>query len=117
MTETVEILVRRFYEEAWNRWDDTVVDGLLAEDFVFRGSLGDETRGREGWRGYRDTIRRAVPDFHNEIVWATEATHPALPGVIVHGTAVIEWLEGQRFLIHRARTDHPEFPTRSPSSG
>jgi hypothetical protein len=42
--------------------------------------------------------------------WTTEATHPAFPGVIVHGTAVVEWLEGERFLIHRARTDHRDFP-------
>jgi hypothetical protein len=42
--------------------------------------------------------------------WATEATHPAFPGLIVHGTASVEWLEGERFLIHRARTDHPDFP-------
>ena len=42
--------------------------------------------------------------------WTTEATHPAMPGVVVHGTAVVEWLEGERFLIHRARTDHPDFP-------
>jgi hypothetical protein len=42
--------------------------------------------------------------------WTTEATHPALPGVVVHGTAIIEWLEGERFLIHRSRTDHPDFP-------
>ena len=41
--------------------------------------------------------------------WTTDATHPALPGVLVHGTDVIEWLEGERFLIHRARTDHPDF--------
>jgi hypothetical protein len=42
--------------------------------------------------------------------WITAANHPALPGVVVHGTAVIEWLEGERFLIHRARTDHADFP-------
>lgn len=42
--------------------------------------------------------------------WTTEATHPAVPGLVVHGTAEITWLEGERFLIHRARTDHPEFP-------
>jgi len=29
--------------------------------------------------------------------WTTEATHPAVPGVVVHSTVVIEWLEGQRF--------------------
>ena len=42
--------------------------------------------------------------------WTTEATHPAAPGLIVHGTVEIEWLEGKQFLIHRARTDHPDFP-------
>jgi len=42
--------------------------------------------------------------------WTTEATHPMMPGVVVHGTAVIEWLEGERFLLHRARTEHPKFP-------
>jgi predicted ester cyclase len=66
-TEEAE-LVRRFYGDAWNRWDDTVVAELLAESFAFRGSLGDEVQGRAGWRAYRDAIRRAVPDFHNEIV-------------------------------------------------
>jgi hypothetical protein len=42
--------------------------------------------------------------------WTIDVTHPALPGVVAHGTAVVEWLEGERFLIHRARTDHPDFP-------
>jgi hypothetical protein len=42
--------------------------------------------------------------------WTTEATHPAMPGVVVHGTATFEWLEGQRFLLQPARTDHPDFP-------
>lgn len=30
--------------------------------------------------------------------------------MVVHGAAVIEWLEGERFLIVRARADHPAFP-------
>jgi hypothetical protein len=42
--------------------------------------------------------------------WTTDATHPALPGVVVQGTAVIEWLQGERFLIHRAHVDHADFP-------
>jgi hypothetical protein len=42
--------------------------------------------------------------------WTTEATHPAIPGVVVNGVTIIEWWEGERFLILRARTDHPEFP-------
>jgi hypothetical protein len=42
--------------------------------------------------------------------WTTEATHPAMPGLVVHGTVEMTWLEGERFLIHRARTDHADFP-------
>jgi hypothetical protein len=51
-----------------------------------------------------DPLRRLVG------TWTTEATHPALPGVVVHGTAAVEWLQGERFLIYRAANDHPDFP-------
>lgn len=68
MGTEIEDLVGRFYRELWNNWDDAAVDEVLAADFVFRGSMGNETRGRDGWRGYRDTIRPGAPDFHNEII-------------------------------------------------
>ena len=42
--------------------------------------------------------------------WEIEATHPMFPSTVVHGTAEFEWLEGERFLLQRSRTDHPEFP-------
>jgi steroid delta-isomerase-like uncharacterized protein len=63
-----EHLVRRFYAEAWNRWDEDAADEIIADDFRFRGSLGSEVEGRDAWRAYRDRIRHAVPDFHNEVV-------------------------------------------------
>lgn len=42
--------------------------------------------------------------------WDIEATHPAFPGLLVRGTVEIEWLEGKRFLMHRSRVDHADFP-------
>jgi hypothetical protein len=42
--------------------------------------------------------------------WTTEATHPMVPATVVHGQSVFAWLEGERFLIARARSDHPDFP-------
>jgi hypothetical protein len=42
--------------------------------------------------------------------WTTEGTHPARPGLVIRGTSTFEWLEGEQFLIQRARTDQPEFP-------
>lgn len=60
-------LVTAFYEDLWNRWDDTAVNRVLSNDFTFRGSLGLQTRGREEWRRYRDLIHASSSDFHNEI--------------------------------------------------
>ena len=61
-------LVGDFYELLWNRWDDDAVEATLAPGFRFRGSLGQETTGRDGWRAYRDKVRRGAPDFDNEVV-------------------------------------------------
>jgi len=41
--------------------------------------------------------------------WTTEATHPAVSGVL-RGSVHVEWLDGARFLSHRSKSDHPDFP-------
>ena len=64
----IKILVGRFYTELWNQWDDAAVEQVLDSDFAFRGSMGTETSGLDGWRAYRDAIRHGSPDFHNEVV-------------------------------------------------
>jgi predicted ester cyclase len=66
--QTARDLVTRFYHRLWNEWDDAAVDEVLSAGFLFRGSLGDQTEGRDGWRRYRDKIRAGSRDFHNEIV-------------------------------------------------
>jgi steroid delta-isomerase-like uncharacterized protein len=60
-------LVRRYYEDMWNRWDFGLADELLGEAIEFRGSLGISVQGREGFREYMRSVRRAFPDFHNHI--------------------------------------------------
>lgn len=60
-------IIRRFYEELWNRFDKAKIAELLTEDFRFRGSLGQETRGRDGFVGYMDMVARGFPDFTNRV--------------------------------------------------
>jgi steroid delta-isomerase-like uncharacterized protein len=60
-------LVRRYYEELWNRWDFALADEILGEGLGFRGSLGVSVRGREGFKDYMRTVRGAFPDFHNRV--------------------------------------------------
>jgi len=61
-------LIRTFYDECWNKWNDTLVDDTLDTAFVSRGSLGQQVTGLDGWRGYRDRIRHGSPDLHHELV-------------------------------------------------
>jgi steroid delta-isomerase-like uncharacterized protein len=63
-----QLLVRVFYDELWNAWNDARVEEVLDESFQFRGSLGQSTVGRDQWRSYRDSVRTASADFHNEVV-------------------------------------------------
>jgi predicted ester cyclase len=68
MTAPIRDLIERFYGELWNKWDDAAVDDTLSPTFTFRGSLGQETSGRQEWRDYRDAVRAGSSNFHNEIV-------------------------------------------------
>jgi steroid delta-isomerase-like uncharacterized protein len=79
-------LVRSFYDELWNRWDDTLVDDVLSPDFAFRGSLGTSTVGRDGWRTYRDTIRSGSADFHNHAVTVVAEDTCAAARLLYSGT-------------------------------
>jgi predicted ester cyclase len=65
---SIGALIEKFYGEMWNRWNDAAVEDTLSPGFTFRGSLGQETSGRQGWRQYRDLVRGGSADFHNEIV-------------------------------------------------
>lgn len=68
MTEqTNRQLVERFYGQVWNQWDADAAREILSPDIVFRGSLGVDVRGHDGFLGYVALIRDAFPDFHNEI--------------------------------------------------
>jgi predicted ester cyclase len=68
MVTSIGGLIERFYGELWNRWNDAAVEDTLSPGFTFRGSLGRETSGRQGWRQYRDLVRSGSADFSNEIV-------------------------------------------------
>ena len=60
-------LITRYYEQMWNRWDFDLADELIAEEFVFRGSLGREMRGRDEFKRYMRLVQTAFSDFHNRI--------------------------------------------------
>ena len=63
--------VQRFYEDIWNKHDKSVIPFVLHKEFKFRGSLGDEKQGHDGFSEYLDMIHDALKEYTcviNEIV-------------------------------------------------
>jgi hypothetical protein len=50
-------MVERFYYEVWNEADEAAAREALDPDFRFRGSLGQERLGHDGFIGYMRSIR------------------------------------------------------------
>jgi steroid delta-isomerase-like uncharacterized protein len=66
-TPSPEMQVRRFYVELWDAGEAAVAHEILAADFRFRGSLGPERRGVEGFLGYWRDVRGALTDYRSDI--------------------------------------------------
>ncbi|MEO4042465.1 ester cyclase [Hoeflea sp. CAU 1731] len=56
-------LVESFYADVWNRRDVDAARRILATDFRFRGSLGPEKRGVDGFVTYLDAVHTALGGF------------------------------------------------------
>ena len=56
-------LIERFYHEVWNRADEVVAREILHPEFCFRGSLGEEKRGPDGFITYLRMIHAALSKY------------------------------------------------------
>jgi predicted ester cyclase len=64
---TATELVERFYNLVWNKADETEARRILARDFRFRGSLGPELRGPDGFIAYMRSVHAALDGFTCQI--------------------------------------------------
>jgi len=60
-------LIRRYYDDLWNKWDLSVADEIMSPAISFRGSLALTANGLGGFKEYMCLVRAAFPDFHNAI--------------------------------------------------
>ena len=66
MSDTQQ-LVRRFYEEIWNNQNFHAAGELLAENLLFRGSLGATTHGRFEFIDYVKFVTTGLSSYHCHI--------------------------------------------------
>ncbi len=58
-----ESQVRRFYSEIWGKRNYEEIPKLLLPDFRFRGSLGKEEHGHDGFRDYVEYVHGALSHY------------------------------------------------------
>jgi steroid delta-isomerase-like uncharacterized protein len=87
-------MVRQWYEQMWNRWDESVFEQILDPDVKLRGSLGPSHQGFEGISNYMRFVRAAFPDFHNRIDLMLEEGNRVFARLTYSGTH-----EGELFRI------------------
>jgi len=63
MSNTPKQVVERFYHEVWDNADERVAREILDENFRFRGSLGPEKHGPDGFISYMRLIHEALGNY------------------------------------------------------
>jgi predicted ester cyclase len=63
MSPTPRELVERFYGIVWNQADEAEARRILDAGFRFRGSLGPELRGPDGFISYHRAVHAALENF------------------------------------------------------
>lgn len=88
---SISRLVEAFYESIWNAGDLDAISDLLAEDFLFRGSLGIELRGRDAFKDYVCSVRRALAEYRCEILECVSEGNQAFAKMRFSGIHVAEF--------------------------
>jgi steroid delta-isomerase-like uncharacterized protein len=61
MSESNKALIRRFYDDVWNKGEYWAADDLVAPDYIRHGV--QPIRGRDGIRDIVEGVRKAFPDL------------------------------------------------------
>jgi predicted ester cyclase len=81
-------LVEDFYERIWNDGNLDAAAELLTPEFSFRGSLGNEMRGREAFKNYVRSVRVALADYQCEILSSVAEANRAFAKMCFSGRHV-----------------------------
>jgi len=63
-TEQNKAMVRRIFEEVFNKGNLSVVDEIMTNDYVYHMGQGMEFKGPDGFKQLATIFRNAFPDLH-----------------------------------------------------
>jgi steroid delta-isomerase-like uncharacterized protein len=108
MSEANKALIRRWFDEVWNRGRASAIDEMLAPTAVIHGLAGADVRGPEGFKPFHAAYRNAFPDIAihvDQVVaegnmvaarWTSTATHTG-DGLGMPATGLPSTISGMTF--------------------
>jgi len=118
MKTNPKTLVESFYADVWNRRDFDVAHKIIAADFRFRGSLGPEKKGIDGFLEYVDAVHTALGNYTcmiNDLVLTDDraaarmtfrGTHQAEFFGVASTNREIEWAGAAFFTVSGDKLSH-----------
>lgn len=79
-------LVKRYYEDLWNKQNRDMIDVVFADDITFRGSLNMEAKGKEQFKEYMDNILNGIPNLYHGIETIIEEDGLVAVRAVYNGT-------------------------------
>ncbi|QKF82816.1 ester cyclase [Halarcobacter ebronensis] len=86
MKNTNKELVKRYYDEIWNKQNRVAIDELLDDDITFRGTLNIETQGKKEFEEYMTNILTAIPNLYHGIEMMVEENGVIAVRAVYNGT-------------------------------
>lgn len=78
-------MIESFYENIWNRHDESFIPLLLSETFSFRGSLGQVKQGRAEFASYVDFVHMALGNYQCDILDLVGESHKTFARMLFSG--------------------------------
>ena len=85
-------LVRDFYARLWEAGDRAAADDILHPELVFRGSIGMEKHGIDGFWEYLTLVRTALGDYRCDVLSLVTDGPKAAAKMYFHGEHRAEFL-------------------------
>lgn len=88
----IEGLVRHFYADLWEAGREEHAAQILHSDLVFRGSIGQQARGIDGFIRYLRMVRHSFADYRCDIVSLVSSGGQAAARMRFHGIQRAQFL-------------------------
>lgn len=78
-------LVRKYYNELWNKQNKEYIDILFDDNITFHGSLNIETKGKKEFESYMNNVLIGIPNLHHGIEILIEENETVAVRAIYNG--------------------------------